>query len=110
MSEPIASFQWTFGTGSSTGAHPTVFDNVGLRMCLNQTFCLNVDGATTCSIGIEAGIDSTSGFARMGSTRYELAAGETQVVQFSGPQMCLRPYLIARTNSNALVRVILTGA
>lgn len=106
----IAFFQWLFGSGSSTGAHGTIFDGLGLRDCRNLSFHIAKGAETsTVSVGIEAGLDSTSPFVRMGSTAYALSSGEIQVVQLTGPLQAVRPYLIARTDSNAIVRVVLHG-
>lgn len=105
----IASFKWSFESGSSTGAHGTIFDNVGLRLCQNLTLQLICGNGGTCSFGIEVGTDSTSGFSRMGSTAYEMSSASQQVVQFSGPVEAIRPYLIARTDSATFARVILHG-
>lgn len=108
----LTSFNWDFKSGSSTGAHGTILNSVGLRLCRNftvQMICEAAGAGGTCSIGIEVGTDSTSGFARMGSTKYDLSSGSQQVYQWSGPVEAIRPYLVGRTDSNVFARVILHG-
>ena len=109
MSLAYAHFVWRMGSGTDTGASTTVFDNMGLRACRNLSLYLASDTASTMSIGIEVGVDSTSPWVRMGSTAYTLGAGDAVVVQFSGPVEAIRPYLITRTNSAAIATIRLTG-
>ena len=108
MPNPFISHVWTFGSGIDTGASTTIVNAIGLRMCRNLTYHMIVAGGT-CSFGIEAGTDSTSGFARMGSTAYAMSSANQTVVQFNGPIEATRPFLIARTDSGVVARVILHG-
>jgi hypothetical protein len=87
----ILSYKWEFFSGSSTGAG-TILDSVGLRRCQQYTFHLINNGTSTCSFGIEAGVDSTTFFARMGSTIYSLSSQSQTIVQFSGPVEAVRPH------------------
>lgn len=108
MPIPEVFFKWVL---TSTGASATVFGETGqLRHCRNLTFLVDASVAgDTAFIGIESGPTDTGFFDRMGSTAYSVSSGVSATIQFSGPLLCVRPYLVARTASTSIVNVTLVG-
>lgn len=107
-----AQFRWSTAALASTGASTLVCDGIGLRTCRNLTFFLSKLVTTdTAVIGIEFAPDSTSPFARVGTTSYLLASSvapnDGVVVQLSGPVGAVRPYVISKTASTTKLLVTL---
>lgn len=95
---------------SSTGASTQVVTPPSLLTSQQITVIADMAAAGDTGVfGIEHARTSTSAFVRMGSTAYSVSSGGSVTVQLSGPLYAVRPYLISRTSTTAVMTIQMVG-